>query len=296
MAITGLPATQPYSVVYAASGEQVYEIGRWTQTPGSGLIIEGPHTIDAAPEAVAIASPMAPRRAPAWRAEAQWRDAPRHDADAIFGTTIELDSAASVSIAAPVGCARAALPVSLGGGAARAGGESRRDADGAARQEEEADDEEARRGVAVGGERRGTSPERGGDRKNAARSRPRTSLGGRRREVGWQEERIGGANGPAELKKLQMLQVRLSTRSPSGPLNAMKNSASAGLTRIGVAPASCGGALTGRCGARGGVKTRDRARSRVGEYRTNDDFPAARGRVPRRAGSRKSTETTAKKA
>jgi len=122
VAITGLPGTQPYSVVYVASGEQVYEMGLWTQTPrldarahaliGSstsplsapaptrsvralglqsereslygaptgelavrskaaqaeqraaamadveaGLIIEGPHTIDAAPQAVAIASP-----------------------------------------------------------------------------------------------------------------------------------------------------------------------------------------------------------------------------------------------
>jgi len=85
VAITGLPGTQPYSVVYVASGEQVCEIGLWTQTPGldarahvllgslrftpptrsraaamadveAGLITEGPHTIDAAPEAVAIAS------------------------------------------------------------------------------------------------------------------------------------------------------------------------------------------------------------------------------------------------
>ena len=118
VAITRLPGTQPYSVVYVASGEQVYEMRLWTQTPrldarahallgclrftpptrsvGSlglqsereslyweptgemavrskaaqaarraaamadveaGLIIEGPHTIDAAPQAVAIASP-----------------------------------------------------------------------------------------------------------------------------------------------------------------------------------------------------------------------------------------------
>ena len=118
VAITGLPGTQPYSVVYVASGEQVYDIGLWTQTPGldarahallgslrftpptrsvrslslrsereslyweptgeravrskapqaerraaamadveAGLIIEGSHTIDAAPQAVAIASP-----------------------------------------------------------------------------------------------------------------------------------------------------------------------------------------------------------------------------------------------
>jgi len=118
VAITGLPGTQPYSVVYVASGEQVYEIRLWTQTPGldarahallgslrftpptrsvrslslrsereslyweptgeravrskapqaerraaamadveAGLIIEGPHTLDAAPQAVAIASP-----------------------------------------------------------------------------------------------------------------------------------------------------------------------------------------------------------------------------------------------
>jgi hypothetical protein len=77
-----------------------------------------------------------PRGVPASQAEAQWRDAPRKDADAVFGTTIELDSAASVSIAAPVGCVRAALPVSRGGGAARAGGESRRDADVAAREDE----------------------------------------------------------------------------------------------------------------------------------------------------------------
>ena len=85
VAITGLPGTQPYSVVYMASGEQLYELGLWTQTPGldarahvllgslrftpptrsraatmadveAGLITEGPHTIDAAPEAVAIAS------------------------------------------------------------------------------------------------------------------------------------------------------------------------------------------------------------------------------------------------
>jgi len=116
--LIGLPGTQPYSVVYVASGEQVYDIGLWTQTPGldarahallgslrftpptrsvrslglqsereslygeptgeravrskaaqaerraaamadveAGLIIEGPHTLDAAPEAVAIASP-----------------------------------------------------------------------------------------------------------------------------------------------------------------------------------------------------------------------------------------------
>jgi len=33
VAIIGLPGTQPYSVVYVASGEQVYEIGLWTQTP-----------------------------------------------------------------------------------------------------------------------------------------------------------------------------------------------------------------------------------------------------------------------
>jgi hypothetical protein len=34
VAITGLPGTQPYSVVYVASGEQVYEIGLWTREPG----------------------------------------------------------------------------------------------------------------------------------------------------------------------------------------------------------------------------------------------------------------------
>jgi len=37
--------------------------------------------------------------------------------------------------------------------------------------------------------------------------------------------RIGGANGPAELKKLQIVQVRLGTRSPSGPPDALENSA-----------------------------------------------------------------------
>ncbi len=31
-ALTGLPGTQPYSVVYVASGEQVYEIGLWTHS------------------------------------------------------------------------------------------------------------------------------------------------------------------------------------------------------------------------------------------------------------------------
>ncbi len=34
VAVTGLPGTQPYSVVYVASGEQVYEIGLWTHSPG----------------------------------------------------------------------------------------------------------------------------------------------------------------------------------------------------------------------------------------------------------------------
>jgi len=59
-----------------------------------------------------------------------------------------------------------------------------------------------------------------------------------------QQVRIGGANGPAELKKLQIIQVRLGTRSPSGPPKALENCADplgARVTRIGVAPASCGG-------------------------------------------------------
>lgn len=34
VAVTGLPGTQPYSVVYVASGEHVYEIGLWTAEPG----------------------------------------------------------------------------------------------------------------------------------------------------------------------------------------------------------------------------------------------------------------------
>ncbi|MFP2926205.1 M23 family metallopeptidase [Pyxidicoccus sp. 3LG] len=34
VAVTGLPGTQPYSVVYVASGEEVYEIGLWTAAPG----------------------------------------------------------------------------------------------------------------------------------------------------------------------------------------------------------------------------------------------------------------------
>jgi len=53
--------------------------------------------------------------------------------------------------------------------------------------------------------------------------------------------RVGGANGSAELNKMQILQVRLGTRSPSGPPGRPgKFRGSAGLTRIGVAPASCG--------------------------------------------------------
>lgn len=34
VAVTGLPGTQPYSVVYVASGGRVYEIGLWTAEPG----------------------------------------------------------------------------------------------------------------------------------------------------------------------------------------------------------------------------------------------------------------------
>jgi hypothetical protein len=34
VAVTGIPGPQPYSAVYVASGEHVYEIGLWTQTPG----------------------------------------------------------------------------------------------------------------------------------------------------------------------------------------------------------------------------------------------------------------------
>jgi murein DD-endopeptidase MepM/ murein hydrolase activator NlpD len=34
VAVTGLPGTQPYSAVYVASGEQLYEIGLWTSAPG----------------------------------------------------------------------------------------------------------------------------------------------------------------------------------------------------------------------------------------------------------------------
>ena len=34
IAITGLPGTQPYSIVYAVDGERVYEIGLWSDTPG----------------------------------------------------------------------------------------------------------------------------------------------------------------------------------------------------------------------------------------------------------------------
>jgi hypothetical protein len=34
VAVTGLPGTQPYSAVYVASGEQVYEIGLWTDEAG----------------------------------------------------------------------------------------------------------------------------------------------------------------------------------------------------------------------------------------------------------------------
>ncbi|MFP2905404.1 M23 family metallopeptidase [Pyxidicoccus sp. 3LFB2] len=34
VAVTGLPGTQPYSVVYVASGEHLYEIGLWTAEPG----------------------------------------------------------------------------------------------------------------------------------------------------------------------------------------------------------------------------------------------------------------------
>jgi hypothetical protein len=65
------------------------------------------------------------------QAEAQRRDTSRDDAGAIIVATIELDSAASVSIAALVGRVRAALPVSCGSGSAVAG-ESLCDADLAA--------------------------------------------------------------------------------------------------------------------------------------------------------------------
>lgn len=34
VAVTGLPGTQPYSVVYVATGGRVYEIGLWTAEPG----------------------------------------------------------------------------------------------------------------------------------------------------------------------------------------------------------------------------------------------------------------------
>ena len=34
IALSGLPGTQPYSVVYTADGEHVYEIGLWSDTPG----------------------------------------------------------------------------------------------------------------------------------------------------------------------------------------------------------------------------------------------------------------------
>lgn len=34
VAVTGLPGTQPYSVVYVASGDRVYEVGLWTDEPG----------------------------------------------------------------------------------------------------------------------------------------------------------------------------------------------------------------------------------------------------------------------
>jgi len=37
--------------------------------------------------------------------------------------------------------------------------------------------------------------------------------------------RIGGANGPAEFKEVQILQVRLGRGSPSGPPNALEKSA-----------------------------------------------------------------------
>ena len=74
-------------------------------------------------------------------------------ASAIFVAPGELDSSAPVSITAPVGRVRAALPASRGRGAARAA-ESWCDADVAAREEEEAEGEEARRPLAVRGERR----------------------------------------------------------------------------------------------------------------------------------------------
>jgi murein DD-endopeptidase MepM/ murein hydrolase activator NlpD len=34
IAISGLPGTQPYSIVYTVEGERVYEIGLWTEAPG----------------------------------------------------------------------------------------------------------------------------------------------------------------------------------------------------------------------------------------------------------------------
>jgi hypothetical protein len=68
------------------------------------------------------------------------RNASRDDAGAIFVAPFELDSSASVSIAALVGRVRAALAAARFGGPARA---SESWGDGAAREEEEAEGEEA---------------------------------------------------------------------------------------------------------------------------------------------------------
>ena len=57
--------------------------------------------------------------------------------------------------------------------------------------------------------------------------------------------RIGGANGPAELKKLQIVQVRWVRDLRRDPRTPWKIRRSATLTRIGVAPASCGGGRAG---------------------------------------------------
>lgn len=40
-AITGLPGTQPYSVVYAADGERVWEIGLWSREEGQAIDARG---------------------------------------------------------------------------------------------------------------------------------------------------------------------------------------------------------------------------------------------------------------
>ena len=98
----------------------------------------------------------------------------------MFGTTIELDSAAPVSTPALVGGVRAALAAARGGGPARAS-ESWGDGDVAARQAKKKQKkriaktpDDASPFVASG---EGTLPERGSDGEKAVRSRPRTSLG-----------------------------------------------------------------------------------------------------------------------